>query len=134
MEVISIDEKNYKDYLALDIVAFSFAYGGAMGSGGEILVITRDAQTYSMNYVFGYMTIEMCYEVCPPLQECSFGFIDVEETPSGWEGISLGAGNFLVFADSIPNSIKQELKGLRPPYRYQSWRSMVLHWLRSTNK
>lgn len=132
-EVIYIDENNYRDYFNLNIIAFSFAHGGAQGSPGEILVITREAQTYSMNYAYGYMTIEMCDEVCPPLKDCFFGFFDVEKTPDGWKGISLGAGNFLVLAESIYNQLNQDLLCIPPHIRYGRWRSMVMGCLRTAN-
>lgn len=131
-EVIYIDDKNYRDYLNLDVIAFSFAYGGAMGSPGEILVITKDTNIYSMNYVFGDMTIEMCYEVCSPLKDCEFGVIEVEKTPNGWKGISLGMGNFLVLADPIYNRIGCDLLKLRPSLRYREWQGMVLEMVRNS--
>lgn len=130
MEKIYINEKNYKDYLNLNVIAFSFALGGAQGSGGEIIVITKDAKTYSMNYVFGNMKIEMCDKVCPPLKGCVFGFVEVEKTPIGWEGISLGAGNFLVLSEPIYHQIKQELLDMRPCYRYRSWKRVVINCLK----
>lgn len=129
-EVINIDDKNCLDYLNLDVIAFSFAYGGAQGCGGEILVITKAAEIYSMNYVFGDMTIEMCYEVCPPLKDCKFDVSEVEKTPNDWKGISLGMGNFLVLADPIYNRIGHNLLKLRPPFRYRVWRDMVLETLK----
>lgn len=46
---IYINKGNYKEYANLDVVAFSYAHGGAMGVGGEIIVITKDAKIYSMN-------------------------------------------------------------------------------------
>ncbi len=128
-EVIYIGDKNYKCYLNLDVIAFSFAYGGAMGSGGEIIVITKEANIYSMNYVFGDMTIEMCDEVCSPLKDCEFGVLEVEKTPKGWKGISLGFGNFLVLAEPIYNQIGHNLLKLRPSFRYREWRDMVLETL-----
>ena len=131
-EVIYIDDKNYRDYLNLDVIAFSFAYGGAMGIGGEILVITKDTNIYSMNYVFGYMTIEMCDEVCPPLKDCEFGVLEVEKTPNGWKGISLGMGNFLLLADPIYNRIGRDLLKLRPSLRYREWQGMVLEIARGS--
>ena len=36
MNIIEIDELNYQDYTNLDIVAYSFARGGAMGDPGEL--------------------------------------------------------------------------------------------------
>lgn len=129
-EVINIDEKNYGDYRNLNIVAFSFAFGGAMGSPGEIIVITKDAKIYSMNYCFGDMTIEMCYQVCPPLRDCSFGPIDVEKAPEGWEGVSLGFGNFLVLSEPLYTHIKAEMLHMRPSFRYRSWKAIVLDYLK----
>ena len=38
---IYINKENYKEYANLDVVAFSYAHGGAMGVGGEIIVIRR---------------------------------------------------------------------------------------------
>jgi len=46
---IYINKGNYREHLNLDVVAFSYAHGGAMGVGGEIIVITKDAKIYSMN-------------------------------------------------------------------------------------
>ena len=129
-EITYIDEKNYKEYLNLDSIAFSYAHGGAMGSGGEIIVITKDAKIYSMNYCFGDMTIEMCNQVCPPLRECSFGLIDVEKAPEGWEGVSLGFGNFLVLSEPIYTHIKAEMLHMSPPIRYRSWKAIVLDYLK----
>lgn len=132
-EVIYINEKNYVDYNNLNIVAFSLAYGGAMGSPGEILVVTKDANIYSMNYVYGDMTIEMCNQVCPTLKDCEFGMFDVEKTPDGWKGVSLGAGNFLVLAESIYEQLQTELIALPPHYRYGRWMDMTLNLLRAGN-
>ena len=128
-KVINIDEKNYGDYKNLNIVAFSLAYGGAMGNPGEILVITKEALIYSMNYAYGDMTIEMCNEVCPLLRDCQFGFFEVEGTPVGWKGVPLGAGNFLVLAEPIYNQLKHKLLEMPPHFRYGEWIDMTLNLL-----
>ena len=124
-EATYINENNYRNYINLNVIAFSFAHGGAQGSGGEIIVITNDTNIYSMNYCFGNMTIEMCDEVCPPLKDCIFGFFEVEKTPVGWKGVPLGAGNFLVLTESLYNQIEYELIKMPPHIRYGSWMSMV---------
>ena len=41
MIIIEITESNYQNYLDLDIVAFSFAFDGAMGEGGGIYIVDR---------------------------------------------------------------------------------------------
>jgi hypothetical protein len=124
-DVIYIDEKNFKDYINLNVIAFSFAHGGAQGSPGEIIVITKENIIYSMNYAYSYMTIEMCDEVCPPLKECQFGFFEVEKTPVGWKGVPLGAGNFLVLSEPIYNQIEHELLQMPPHIRYGRWMGIV---------
>ena len=123
---IYLSKKNYRDYLRLDTVAFSFAHGGAQGVGGEIIVITRDASIYRMNYVYGDMTIEMCEMVCPQLRECKFGFF-VEEAPFDWKGLSLGAGNFLVLEDSLYDRLREQIAEMFPYELYGEWMGMVLN-------
>jgi hypothetical protein len=46
MNIIEISNSNYQDYLSVDIVAFSFAYAGAMGESGGIIIIDRAGQIY----------------------------------------------------------------------------------------
>ena len=53
MKIIEISESNYRDYMSLDIVVFSFAYEGAMGEMGTIYMIDRDGQIYHANYCQG---------------------------------------------------------------------------------
>lgn len=129
---IYISRENYKEYINLDVVAFSYAHGGAMGVGGEIIVITKDAKIYSMNYVFGDMMIEMCDEVCPPLRDCVFGLWDVEETLDGWKGVCLGAGNFLVLSEPLYHQLKRQMFKLAPHILYGKWIDMVLTCIRQS--
>lgn len=130
-EVVFINEKNYCDYLNLHVAAFSFAYGGAQGSGGEIIVITKESHIYRMNYAFSNMRIEMCYEVCPPLKDCIFGTFNVKKTPDGWKGVNLGAGNFLVLEDSLYDLTEHVLLKYPPYMRYGMWMGMVVYLLMS---
>lgn len=122
-----LSKKNYRDYLRLDTVAFSFAHGGAQGVGGEIIVITRNASIYRMNYVYGNMSMEMCEMVCPQLRECKFGFFDVEEAPFDWKGLSLGAGNFLVLEDSLYDRLREQIAEMSPYELYGEWMDLVLN-------
>ena len=58
MNRIEIDELNYQDYQHLDIVAYSFARGGAMGDPGGIKIVDSDGQVYHANYCYGRHTIK----------------------------------------------------------------------------
>ena len=42
MNTIEINDTNYQSYTHLDIVAFSFARGSAMGEPGGIIIIDAD--------------------------------------------------------------------------------------------
>ena len=53
MNIIEITGSNYWEYQSLDIVAFSFAYEGAMGEMGAIYIIDRDGKIYHANYCQG---------------------------------------------------------------------------------
>lgn len=128
---IYISRENYKEYINLDVVAFSYAHGGAQGVGGEIIVITKDAKIYSMNYVYD-MEIEMCDKVCPPLKDCIFGLWDVEETPNGWKGFRLGAGNFLLLAEPLYHQLKRQMFKLAPHKLYGAWMDMVLNCIKQS--
>ena len=128
---IYISRENYKEYINLDVVAFSYAHGGAQGVGGEIIVKTKDAKIYSMNYVYD-MEIEMCDKVCPPLKDCIFGLWDVEETPNGWKGFRLGAGNFLLLAEPLYHQLKRQMFKLAPHELYGKWIDMVLNCIKES--
>lgn len=52
MNVIEINSENYKDYLHLDIIAFSFAGEGAQGEGGGLCMVTSDGKLYHTNFVY----------------------------------------------------------------------------------
>ena len=125
-DVIYIEKKNFCKYQNLNIVAFSLAFGGAMGSPGQILVVTKEGLVYSMNYVYGDMIFHMCCEVCPPLKDCEFGVLDVERTPEGWKGVRLGMGNFLVLTEPIFNLLKDKILEMPPHILYGKWLTMVL--------
>ena len=53
MNTIEINDTNYQSYTRLDIVAFSFARGSAMGEPGGIIIIDAEGQDYHANYLYG---------------------------------------------------------------------------------
>ena len=128
---IRLSKENYIDYLFLDVVAFSCASGGAQGVGGEIIVITRDASIYRMNYVYGDMTIEMCIRVCPPLRYCISESMDVEVATFGWKSIYLGGGNCLMLEDSLYDRLLEQIADMPPYDLYCIWMDLVLNDIRA---
>jgi hypothetical protein len=97
MEFIELLKENYKDYLPLDIAAFSFAFAGAMGDAGGVVIITTDGQVYYFNYVEQDFSGDDVDAILPILAQCDLPiFGDTDRVPEGWRHISLGAGNNLL--------------------------------------
>ena len=69
MNVIEINSENYKDYLHLDIIAFSFAGEGAQGEGGGLWMVTSDGKLYHTNFAYT-ISWEQAILLCPTLQAC----------------------------------------------------------------
>ena len=97
MKFIELSQENYKDYLPLDIAAFSFAFAGAMGDAGGVVIITTDGQLYYFNYVYQEFSKDDVDAILPILSQCDLPiFGETDRVPGGWRHISLGAGNNLL--------------------------------------
>ena len=97
MEFIELSKENYKDYLPLDIAAFSFAFAGAMGDAGGVVIITTSGQLYYFNYVYQDFSKDDVDAILPILSQCELPiFGETDRVPDGWRHISLGAGNNLL--------------------------------------
>lgn len=94
-DVTIISDKNFEKFIGLDAVAVSFAEGGAMGSPGEVEIVTKEGKWYKTNYAFGTIYWNQLLEVIPMLKECSFSFDEGDTCPDDWRPYDLGAGNHL---------------------------------------
>ena len=103
MNLIEINESNYQDYLKLDIVAFSFAYEGAMGEPGAIFIVDRDGQFYHTNYCWSDDCIdrEHIKDLIPVFVDLDFGLLGCESKNKNWQSIDLGYGNSLLICNDI---------------------------------
>ena len=97
MEFIELSKENYKDYLPLDIAAFSFAFAGAMGDAGGVVIITTSGQLYYFNYAYQDFSGYDVDAILPILAQSELPiFGETDRVPEGWRHISLGAGNNLL--------------------------------------
>ena len=94
MEIIEISESNYQDYTNLDIVAFSFAYEGAMGEMGAIYIISRDGKIYHANYCQSDDPIDTNHinDIIPVFKDISWRMFDCLSNNPDWRTIDLFAG------------------------------------------
>jgi hypothetical protein len=131
MKIVEITESNYQDYLNIDIKAFSYAYGGAMGEGGGIYIIDADACIYHANYCWGDDCIDERHiiDIIPVFEDIQFGVFGNRSTNDGWDSVYLGFGNHLVMVKSIFSGFRQKAENANyntPGDLFQHWPGMVL--------
>ena len=112
MNRIEIDELNYQDYLSLDIVAFSFARGGAMGDPGGIIIVDSDGQVYHANYCYGRHSIksEHIKAVIPAFEDLRISLTTCKTENDNWLTIDLGYGNYLFLSKAISEAFNREVE------------------------
>ena len=131
MNIIEITESNYWEYQSLDIVAFSFAYAGAMGESGGIIIIDRAGQIYHANYCFGdnLLDSEHIKEIIPMFEGIGWGLIGCEPNHDEWVAKDLGFGNHLLMLKEISDGYQQKVEAAniqRPGELFQKWPGFVL--------
>lgn len=131
MKIVEISESNYQDYQSLDIVAFSFAFSGAMGEPGGIYIVERGGQIYHANYCDEKIYIEPNHikEVIPVIDEIEFGIFGNKSDNDNWDSIYLGAGNHLVIDKSIYDGLLKKVEEAHFRYEgelFQHWPGFVL--------
>jgi hypothetical protein len=126
MEPIKINESNYQAYTNLDIVAFSFARGGAMGDPGGIDIIDKAGQSYYMNYCYGANAIksEHVKDIIPVFNDMGFSLLGSESNNDNWVSIYLGFGNSLFLIKDLYDAF---MKKAEEAHCHQS-HELYRHW------
>jgi hypothetical protein len=131
MNIIEITESNYRDYLSLDIMAFSFAYEGAMGEMGAIYIIDRDGKIYHADYCQGNDPIDPSHikDIIPVFKDISWRMFDCLSSNPNWKTVDLFAGNNLLMVDEIYDDFMKKVQDANfeiPSRIFQYWPGFVL--------
>ena len=131
MDIIEITESNYRDYLSLEIVAFSFAYEGAMGEMGAIYIIDRDGKIYHANYCQGDDPIDTTHinDIIPVFKDISWRMFDCLSNNPDWRTVDLFTGNNLVLVNEIYDDFLKKVQEAHfdiPSRLFQHWPGFVL--------
>ena len=131
MNIFEITESNYQDYLSLDIVAFSYAYPGAMGEFGAIYIIDRDGRIYHANYCDGddRINIDHIKDIIPIFEGIDWGLIGCEPNNDAWVSVDLGLGNNLLMLKEISDGFNKKIEAANiqgPGELFQPWPGIVL--------
>ena len=131
MNIIEITESNRRDYSSLDIVAFSFAYEGAMGEMGGIYIIDRDGKIYHANYCYGEDCIaaEHIKDIIPVFEDFEWFMLGSESKNADWDTVYLGYGNNLLMLKEIYGDFNKKVKEANiqdSGQLFQRWPGFVL--------
>lgn len=113
LDKIRLMQNNFIQYLPMDIVAFTFAEGGAMGYPGRMEFITSDGTDY---YADAYedLTDDDMKIICPIFYDCVIIPRELRNVPaSGWQGLYLSPGNHMFIKDSIWEEFSRGMEAVR---------------------
>lgn len=135
MKIIDINEFNYQDYQGLDIVAFSFAFSGAMGEGGGIYIVERNGQIYHANYCYDDNSINPDHikVVIPVIEDIDLGVFGNKSNNNRWDSVYLGYGNHLCYVNELSEEFRKiamQEKYKYPGNLFQDWPGIILGLLR----
>ena len=138
MNIIEITGSNNWEYQSLDIVAFSFAYEGAMGEMGGIYIIDREGQIYHANYFMGDKCLDRDHikDVIPVFVDLEHGLMGSESNNPNWSSEYLGFGNTLLISNEVRDGFKkkvEEAKFQRTGELFQQWPGFVLNLIGKEN-
>ena len=146
---IELSKSNYKNYLPINIMAFSYANGGAQGEPGGIIILDNEGKFFHLNYETGDLKPDEIYEICPPLKEINNNSKKFDEMNKGkgniceicpalkqiilknntekFEEMNMGMGNKLFVNKSIFPEVKEKTKDItRPNMLYIRWKNIIL--------
>ena len=131
MNIFEITESNYQDYSSLDIVAFSYAYPGAMGEMGAIYIIDRDGQIYHANYCYGddCINIDHIKDFIPVFVDLEHGLLGSDSKNPDWISEYLGYGNTLLMLKEISDGFQKKVQTANIQHSgelFQQWPGFVL--------
>ena len=131
--IIHVGEKDTENLLALDIVAFQIAEGGAMGRPGGVYFVTSDKKVYYTSYVSqrDYMPLDKLMKVFPPLKDFRHGLMGRGiHCPTGWRHDYLGMGNHLLVREDLHGEFTGAAKVLLAEHPgtilYNQWLEAIL--------
>ena len=120
---IELKPLNYTKYLPINIIAYSYATPGAMGSPGKVQIITKEGKFFHFNYVEDDFKENDIKAICPPIIERKNDDHKFEEE---WEELNLGMGNSLIVNKSIGQKFEEKTKNIKGPGDlFRKWKEIV---------
>ena len=120
--MIELSKSNYKNYLPINAIAFSYANGGAQGEPGGIIILDNVGKFFHFNYADGDLKNDEIFEICHPLKE-----VALDSIPENFEKKNMGMGNSLFVNKAILPDLEEKTKDIkRPDQLYRQWKNIIL--------
>ncbi len=120
-----ITKENYQAYTAINVVAFSYAFAGAMGEGGALYILSASKEMHHINTIKSGLTKEQIWEICPPLKHCEFGIFGKGKIPEGWSMYYLGMGNHFVIKDTYKKEVMPNIDNMEGFEIFLCWKTLI---------
>lgn len=141
MEIIQLNQNNYKQYLPMDIAAFKLAFAGACGDEGGVEIITTDGVLYYFNLLSGNLAEPDVYEILPFLHESNFKIAGYANSILNyWGYFDLGMGNHLFVRSYLHEPLNnaweeyEQRNDSQDPMLYSVWKDLLLPILNCSQK
>lgn len=126
IHAIYLSKDNYLQHIPIsDIVAIKYAVSGAMGSAGQVIMVTLSGELYVLETAYTNMSCEECIKSCPILED----YWSQNILPDEWDNrYYMGMGNHLFINKSIVNAFDSRIKRFRLEHMdlYANWIMVVL--------
>ena len=128
--MIPLYKSNYKYYLPINAMAFSYAHGGAQGEPGGVIILDNDGKFFHFNCIYGDLLEDEILEIFPPLKE-----VANDSIPENYGCKYLGCGNSLFVNKAILPDFEEKTKALEiPDQLYSKWENIILDIVKKLKK
>ena len=129
---IELKPLNYSEYLPINIIAYSYATPGAMGTPGRVQIISNEGKFFHFNYTRDAFKESDLDAICPPIKERKD---DISKFEEEWEDINLGMGNSLTINKSISQKFQEKAKDINDPGAlFSKWKQIVYEIIQNCKK
>ena len=131
MDVITLTDSNYKEYINQDVVAFLFLWRRPQWEKKcTVYIINRLGVVFCARFNEEILH-EHIEEVCPPLKTVEYGIFGSDNKDKEWCPIYLGGGSHYLqvnasIYDEFINIVNQRKKEVEVFYLYPNWMDIVL--------
>lgn len=132
MDIITLTDSNYLDYINQNVIAFSFSYAGSQGK--KCTIINKLGYVFYANFAKD-IKHEHVEDVCAPLKTVECGMFQSGNKDKNWCPVYLGGGNFLQVNASIYDDFKsivnERMNKDKNFFLYSNWIDIVLTIIRA---